>query len=146
MMHNVLYALLGFTSEYVEEVKEEKIVIDVVTYSTFRVKSGITHWCDAEIEQINKIVPLGWYHNFFRGYIEQYDLSWTKMNEDGIEIYKLALISAIRDLIHDYFDDVTTLEDALNEQDLLPISNFIHQLQKVFFNFFNFFFKRLIIG
>ncbi len=42
---------------------------------TFMVKEGYPHLQEAEREQINRIVPLGWYYNRFQAYCDKYDMT-----------------------------------------------------------------------
>ena len=122
MLYDILYALLGFTGDIVVE-----------TNHTFHVKDGYSKLTDAEREQINHLVPLGWYYNRFEAFIKRYDMSWGNVS-GGIEklaIYKMAVSAAIQDFQQEYLEDVNELEEILNQEQSLPLSHFIQHMQKV---------------
>jgi hypothetical protein len=130
---DVLLTLLGFPSDFITSIPnlEEKKESSVPS-PTYRVKEGYPNLLDSDREQIDRIVPLGWYYQQFQAYTDHHELSWGTVNPDT-QIYKLALSSAVKDLLLEYVDDVTNLEESLNTSDVLPLSHFIHHLQKVSF-------------
>eukprot|EP01033_Poteriospumella_lacustris_P004996 gene4998-3570_t len=83
--------------------------------------------CRREVAQ--SFAASGWYYQQFQAYTDHHELSWGTVNHDT-QIYKLALSSAVKDLLLEYVDDVTNLEESLNTSDVLPLSHFIHHLQK----------------
>lgn len=130
MQQDILLSLLGFPSDFIVECSAAPESTSVESEGTFRVKDGYANLDDSEREQINRIVPLGWYYNYLQGYTQKYDLSWGRVGE-ATEVYKLALGGAVQDLLQEYVDDVADLESILNEDERLPLSHFIHHLQKV---------------
>ena len=146
MLHDILYALLGFTGDIIVSNDDlltaaEELHLPSLTQSwieegksseMFHVLKGYPYVSEAEREQINRIVPLGWYYNRFTTYIERYDMTWMKAAPDQ-EVYKMALVAAIQDFLQDYVQDIRQLEDLLNQEDTLPLSHFLQHVQKVSF-------------
>lgn len=132
MYQDLLLTLLGFPSDFIIEsgVEEKGRGPLKLPQPTYRVKEGYPNLLDADREQIDKIVPLGWYYHQFQIYADHHELSWGSIEVDS-QIYKLALGGAVKDLLHEYVEDVTNLEDMVNSMELVPLSQFIHHLQKV---------------
>ncbi len=61
MYHEILFALLGLTGDIII-LSEDPIL----RLPTFRIKDGYSLLNDAEQEQINQILPLGWYYQQFQ--------------------------------------------------------------------------------
>ena len=108
MFHDILFALLGLSGDIV--VVGEDPIIGV---PTFRIKDGFSLINDAEKEQINSILPLGWYYQQFQLFMNQYNLSWNLTNAHS-PLYKLSLSLAIQDLLQEYEATVTELEELYN--------------------------------
>lgn len=135
MYQDLLLTLLGFPSDFIIVTPSPSDIDSIrggsqIPEPTFRVKEGYTGLFDSDREQIDKIVPLGWYYQQLQAYTDHYDLSWGNINKET-EIYKLALSSAVKDLLLEYVEDITVLEDALNSSEHIPLSHFIRHLQKV---------------
>lgn len=129
LLHDILLALLGFTGDIIVE----EFSIDGVEgkRTTFHVRDGYPDISDAERDQIDKIVPLGWYYLRFDEYMKKYDISWDGIYE-GSQMYRMAICAALQDLQQEYMDDIANLEEILNLEESLPLSHFLHHVQKVF--------------
>lgn len=151
MLHDIIYALLGFTGEVVVSSRygaaEEDLFLSGQSVQSswleesqkmdvFQVQDGYPFLTEAEREQINRIVPLGWFYNRLQGYVESYDMSWTKPAFDQ-EVYKMALAAAIQDLLQEYVSDIARLEELINQESTLPLSHFLQHVQKVSLFFFS---------
>ena len=47
-------------------------------------------------------------------------------------MYRMAICAALQDLQQEYMDDIANLEEILNLEESLPLSHFLHHVQKVF--------------
>jgi hypothetical protein len=108
MYHEILFALLGLTGDIIV-LSEDPIL----RLPTFRIKDGYSLLNDAEKEQINQILPLGWYYQQFQHFQAQYNLTWNLIHSQ-LPIYKMAVAFAIQDLLQEYEDAVTELEELYN--------------------------------
>jgi hypothetical protein len=123
MLHELLFALLGFTGDSIILTRDP-----IFQLPTFRVVDGFSKIPDAEIEQINQIAPLGWYYKQFQDYIKQYDMTWSSTNS-SLSIYKMALAAALQDLLQEYDNDISDLENMLNSEPLLTLTTFAIHLK-----------------
>lgn len=128
VLHDILLAFLGFTGDIIVEGIPSDCIEE--KQATFHVKDGFPGINNAEREQINKIVPLGWYYLRFDDYIKKYDISWDGIYE-GSQTYRMAICAALQDLQQEYMDDIADLEELLNLEETLPLSHFLHHVQKV---------------
>lgn len=121
MLHDIFYALLGFVGDII--VAEE---------DCYRVKDGFDLLRDAEREQINRIVQLGWFYTTFQTFIQKYDLRWGCMSDrQRFQTYKAAVSQALEDVLTEYVDDITYLEQLVAKEGNIPLSHIIQHLQKV---------------
>ena len=123
MLHDLLFALLGFTGDIIVLAPDP-----IYQLPTFRVKDGYAKLSDAEIEQMNQIAPLGWFYKQFQEYIQQYDMSWSNANS-SLSLYKMALSAALQDLSQEYNEEIAELEEMVNREEHLPLTTFIIQLK-----------------
>lgn len=132
MLHDLLFALLGFPGDVIieDESNKDPEINNSSCRGKFHVKDGYPGLTEPEREQVDAIAPLGWYHNAFENYIRRYDMSWGNISSDA-QIYKMALCAALRDLLQEYLDDIAELEALLNKEQSLPLSHFVQHLRKV---------------
>lgn len=125
MLHEILFALLGFHGDIIIEID-----------NTYRIKDNFDLCREGEYEQINRIVPLGWYYVQFNNIIQKYDISWYNISHSNnkntqMKVYLIAMVQGISDLLHEYTNDVAYLEQYILKDGPIPLSQVIQQLQKV---------------
>jgi len=94
VIQEVFLALIGFTGSLISEYSDDEFRYDkgirsqvvslvialhksiVGTTRTFGVRDGVSLLSDAERQQINLIVPLGWYYLNLSEYHKKYDICW----------------------------------------------------------------------
>ena len=96
MLHELFFILLGFHSDLIDEddkmsLKRKKSKNYSTTYPThvihndgdvstmFKLKANIDFFKESEREQINLLLPLGWYHKYFNTIISTHDISWKNI-------------------------------------------------------------------
>ena len=122
MIQELLFSLLGFTGDIVVEADQ-----------TFKVRDGYDLLKEAEKEQINMIAPLGHYYVSFQNYTKKYAIAWGSHSiKNKIECYKAALCHAIEDLLTEYVESITFLENlTFAEENVIPLSLLVQHVQKV---------------
>jgi len=65
MLHEIIFALIGFVGDIIIEKN-----------GTFCVKTDFDLLAVAEVEQVNRIVPLGWLYNDIKRFVSKYDINW----------------------------------------------------------------------
>ena len=121
MLHELLMACLGYPGDIIIE-----------TYGTFKVRENFELLSQAEIEQINKIVPLGWFCNRLSSYADSYVLRCVDGFRSDTQVYNSALCTGIIDLIDEYTRDIAYFESQINSTETLTsLSHLISYLQKV---------------
>eukprot|EP01041_Mallomonas_annulata_P006225 gene6225-12613_t len=126
MLQEILLSLLGFAGD---------IIIDVGY--TFMVADDFELLIAAEREQINRIVQLGWYYTALTRFIEEHEVQWDvqRCSPDGFQVYKAAMALAIGDLLSEYTEDITRLEQQIIAEGPIPISYLNQFMQKYLFSF-----------
>lgn len=116
MIADVLYALVGLTGDIVIE-----------DGSTFRLTSGMDIVSEAERQQVDTLVRLGWYYREFKSVSEFQSSEW-KMRSG---VYELAIFDGISDMISEYELDIGYLEENDRVYGGTTLSYFLQHLQKV---------------
>jgi hypothetical protein len=133
MLQELFFALLGFTGDVIVE-----------SDNTFRIKDGCDLFKETEILQINTLSSLGWFYSQFSEIVENYDISWKLCGKSNLQVYKVAMSLGMSDLLTEYVNDVTYLEQLVLSDGPLPLSSVLQHLQKVSLQFFKYFlFKRI---
>ena len=109
MLHEILMALLGFPGDIVVE-----------CHGTYKVRENFELLTLAEVEQINKLVPLGWFVSTLSNYTDEHAVRWNS-DSKPIELYKSALCTGIVDFISEYTEDIANFELRLHENNASPI-------------------------
>ena len=120
MLQDLFASMLGFTGD---------IIID--TGLTFRVRDGISLHRESERYSINIIAPLGWHYVHLNKLFEKYRSNWSLHRDEGCELYKTAVVSAIDDILHEYVEDVSYMEQYFSSDGSAPLSVIIQHFQKV---------------
>jgi hypothetical protein len=113
MLHDIFFALIGFTGDIIT-ISENHPTCPY--HPTYTIVPGYPAVSDSEKEQINQIVSLGWYYKQFQLYISQYDMTWSNASPSKLSIYKMALAAALQDLLQEYNEDISKLEDLINRE------------------------------
>ena len=96
MLHELFFILLGFHSDLIDEVDEISLKLkesknyssSASTHAThndddvstmFKLKANIDFFKESERDQINLLIPLGWYHKYFNNIISTHDVSWKNI-------------------------------------------------------------------
>ena len=88
MLHEIILALIGFVGDIIIEQN-----------NNFVVKPDFDLLTTAEIEQVNRIVPLGWHYNDIKKFVSKYDINWgglpleSKYNNRLFHTYHAGLAS-----------------------------------------------------
>lgn len=141
VLHDLLFALLGFPGDIIiseidcaasqqEVAGAGRDCLHLFQPGTFRMKDGYPEISDAERDQINRLVPLGRYYLCFSNYAKHYMVGWRRDRQPR-QLYRLALASALRDLLQEYEEDIGELEVVAVEEACLPFSHLLQFLQKV---------------
>jgi hypothetical protein len=121
MLQELFFALLGFTGDVIVE-----------SENTYKVKDGCDLFKETEILQINTLSSLGWFYTQFGDIVGKYDISWKLSDKSHLQVYKVAMSLGMSDLLTEYVNDVTYLEQLVLSDGPLPLSNVLQHLQKVF--------------
>lgn len=122
VLNELFFALLGFTGDVMIEDGE-----------VFRVCDGCDMFSEAEKLQLNRILPLGWFYTKFNDIVSRYDISWkNSKSPSGCQIFKAALSLSVSDMLTEYVDNVTYLEQLVLTDGPVPLSHVTQHLQKVF--------------
>lgn len=118
MLHELFFLLLGFHSDLIDHSlhsllkgnKDDDKNYTIEKPNNYKLKVDIDLFKESEREQINSLLPLGWYHIFFNNIISSYDMSWENIlsfNHDhhhhhhekdqvsSIEIYFCAMVQGM---------------------------------------------------
>jgi hypothetical protein len=118
MQNELLFALLGFTGDIIVE-----------DQNSFKVCDGFDLFNQAEKDQVNRIVPLGFLYCKLEEYVREFDITW---NNSNVNLYKAALAQGVNDLLKIYADDVTYFEQYILQVDsVVPLSHTTQFFQKV---------------
>ena len=126
MWQELLLSLLGFQGDLIVEDKSSQC---------FRVKDGYSLFENAEKEQLDRIVPLGWFYLRLTEYADKFDVKvgfGCQKGKMGLQVYKCALSQAIRDLLQEYVEDVVYIEQLIVSDGPLPLSHILQHFQKVY--------------
>lgn len=115
--------MVGFTGDLI--VEGEK---------TFKVNDRLGVFSKSEIDQISKIVPLGFIYNQIQSFVTRNELQWTQKSSCN-QTYIMALSNGISDILSDYVNDVTFLEEIVSTDQPMPLSQVYQYLQKYFIIF-----------
>lgn len=123
MLHEILLSLLGFTGD---------IIID--KDDTFQVADCIDLLTIAERDQINRIVPCGWFYIKLGDFVSQYELQWNGQGSSSYDCcpqaYRTALCMGVSDLLAEYADDIAYLEQLILSEGPVPLSHVLQHVQK----------------
>jgi hypothetical protein len=125
MLHELLFALLGFVGSIIVEVDD-----------CYKVKDGYDLLNEAERDQINRVAPLGWYYVQLGALVKKYDISWGKISLNGTAVYRSAAMQGVSDLLQEYVADVSYLDKLILSDGPIPVSQVLQHLQKVSFSFY----------
>ena len=98
---------------------------------TYSVKDGFDLLREAERDQVNRIVPLGWYYVNLSATVRKYDICWGQDSKP--KAYYSALAQGVSDLLQEYVSDVSYLEQLILSEGPIPLSQILQHLQKVLF-------------
>lgn len=115
-MTDVLYALLGIAGDVIIE-----------DDATFRLSSGFDVVNEAERQQIDTAVRLGWYYREFKSISEMKHHDW----KSRCGIYEMAVFDGISDMISEYELDVGFLEQHERLYGGATMSYILQHLKKV---------------
>ena len=102
MLHELLLACLGFPGDIIVE-----------SLGTYKVRDNFELMTTAEIEQVNKVAPLGWFCSTLSSYANMHiTRRWNEDRKD-IQLYKSALCTGILDLLDEYTVDIANFECRL---------------------------------
>mmetsp|Transcript_5172 Transcript_5172/g.7923 ORF Transcript_5172/g.7923 Transcript_5172/m.7923 type:complete len:973 (+) Transcript_5172:207-3125(+) len=120
MLHEIILSLLGFTGDIIKK-----------TSSSYAVDESFDLLTESEKEQVNRIVHLGWFYDFLSQYIQTHELRWGGADViTGLHAYKAAFCIAINDVIEEYVEDVTEIENKILADGPVPLSFIAHHMQK----------------
>ena len=120
MLHEVFLSLLGFTGDIIVEGE-----------NTYHVSASFDLFTAAEKQQINRIVPLGWYYASLSSFVVLYEVKWgVKVGDPDSQFYRTAMSQGIADLLSEYADDIAYLEQLVLAEGPVPLSHVLHHLQK----------------
>jgi hypothetical protein len=125
MLHELLACLLGFTGD---------ILIEDNINNTIRVRDGFDLLSKAELEQANRIAPLGWYYLRLRAFVSKHDIRWGCIsaydNNQGFKAYKTAMSAGIEDLLEVYMYDIAFIEQTILIEGPIPLSKLLQYVLK----------------
>ena len=120
MLHEIFLSLLGFTGDIIIENNE-----------TYLVNTSFDLFTTAETQQINRIVPLGWYYSNLSSYVAFYEVKWgVRLGDPDSQFYRTAMSQGIADLLNEYTSDIAYLEQLVLADGPVPLSHVLHHLQK----------------
>jgi gamma-tubulin complex component 4 len=120
MLHEIFLSLLGFTGTIIIEGPD-----------SFFVESSFDLLTSAEKQQINRVVPLGWYYARLTSFVVLYEVKWGVRSGDAdSQFYRTAMSQGIADLLTEYTGDIAKLERLVQEEGPIPMSHVLHHLQK----------------
>lgn len=117
---------MGFTGELIVEKDDNFVVIPTCELFT-----------NAEKEQINRIVPLGWYHNKLSEFAKEYEISWKIRANEGQRLeseqstYRCSTALGVSDLLKEYRQDICFLEKVISFDGPIALS-YIHQHLQIY--------------
>lgn len=118
MLHELLFALLGFVGDIIVE-----------RDGTFCVKDGFDFFREGERDQVNRLAPLGWYYVNLGHKVAQNDLGWA--SSVNSKAYMVSMVQGVADLLQEYVGDVSYLEQLIIADGPIPLSQILQHLQKV---------------
>ncbi len=124
IIQEVLLGLIGFTGD---------LIVERSQGGGFEVRPGLPHPSIQEQEQINRVVKLGWYYRELEAYCRQHTIQARAFILPGREQpqpYLVALCQGIQDLLTEYCDDISYLEQLSLMGDLPAVSMLTQHLQK----------------
>ncbi|KAJ1428549.1 gamma-tubulin complex component protein, partial [Ochromonadaceae sp. CCMP2298] len=116
MLHELLFALLGFPGDVIVEVE-----------GSYAVRAGLDLLREAEREQINRLAPLGWLYAQISAFVDKHDVSWGAPTS---RVYMVALVQGVRELLDEYVSDVSFLEQLVLAEGPVPLSQVLQHMQK----------------
>lgn len=118
MLHELLFALLGFVGDIIVE-KD----------NTYCVKDGFDFLREGERDQVNRLAPLGWYYVNLGQKVAQNDLGWASSVKS--KAYMISMVQGVADLLQEYVGDISYLEQLVLADGPVPLSQVLQHLQKV---------------
>lgn len=118
MLHELLFALLGFVGDIIIEKND-----------TFCIKDGFDLLREGERDQVNRLAPLGWYYVNLGNKVAQHDIGWSKSVQ--AKAYMTSMVQGVSDLLQEYVADVSYLEQLILADGPVPLSQVLQHLQKV---------------
>lgn len=98
---------------------------------TYQVSSTFDLFTAAERQQINRLVPLGWYYASLSSFVVFYEVKWgVKMGDPDSQFYRTAMSQGIADVLTEYASDIAYLEQLVLAEGPVPLSHLLHHLQK----------------
>lgn len=120
MLHELFLSLLGFTGDII-----------VSSPLTFHVNNSFDLFTSAEIQQLNRIVPLGWYYLQLSLLVKKYEIKWgIQIGDTSLQFYRTAFSQGINDLLTEYTSDIAYLEQLVVTEGSVPLSHVMYHLQK----------------
>ena len=122
MLHELFIALVGFTGDVIIE-----------DQNTFCVNKNLGVFTQSEIDQVSKIIPIGWTFNQLQSFVNRHELQWTTSSSStGNQAYLMAMSNGLSDILNDYVNDVTFLEQMVSLDGPIPLSQVFQHLQKYY--------------
>jgi len=120
MLHELFLSLLGFPGDVIVE-----------EGGTYRVRASFDLLTASERQQVNRIVPLGYYYARLKAFEAFYEVKWgVQRGDPDFQFYRTAMSLGIADLLAGYVQDVADLEQLVLEEGPLPLSHVLHHLQR----------------
>lgn len=120
MLHEIFLSLLGFTGDIIIESQD-----------TFLVSTSFDLLTSAERQQINRIVPLGWFYSNLSSFVVFYEVKWgVRLGDPDSQFYRTAMSQGIAELLSEYTADIAYLEQLVLSEGPIPLSHVLHHLQK----------------
>ena len=137
MLNEILCSLLGITGDIIVEGKE-----------CFQLSENHELFTISEREQIRKLLPLGYTYLSLSSYIEKNELRWQSCipNEEVcFKTYTASFCAGLKDVLDCYVREICFLETVITVEGPVPLSIFLHKLQKVIFLYFYYYFPLMPI-
>ena len=123
MLHELFLALIGLCGDLIIESEGKGFVV----------RPGLSILSIAEIEQLEQIIPLGWYYKKLLAFVETHEVQWSLLNgkESRFESYVASMSVGVSTILNDYENDVTMLEQLVVIDGPIPLCQVYQHMQKV---------------
>jgi len=100
----------------------------------FIVRPGLTILSIAEVEQLERIIPLGWYYKKLLAFVETHEVQFRSSSsgkDSRYEAYVASMSVGVSTILNDYENDVTMLEQLFVVDGPIPLCQVYQHMQKV---------------